>query len=37
MNPRLDKFDLAILRELADAYDEVQRKYEQEALDRAKA
>lgn len=28
---------LAILRELADAYDEVQRKYEQEELDRAKA
>lgn len=28
---------LTILRDLANAYEEVQRKYEQEALDRAKA
>ncbi|UTF51063.1 HypC/HybG/HupF family hydrogenase formation chaperone [Desulfomicrobium sp. ZS1] len=28
---------LTILRDLANAYDEVQRKYEQEELDRAKA
>jgi hydrogenase expression/formation protein HypC len=28
---------LTILRDLANAYEEVQRKYDQEALDRAKA